>query len=119
MTEEDALTQIQKDLQSIKLIYLDNVLTSLNRISEDMSEHLNKTMVKIQDLFEKNTNFFIQLSEENKSISAGITTLKENQVDQPATIGQMRNVLESIVKIDLHNLKSSFGILRNEFQFSH
>jgi len=116
---EDVLKEIKKDLQSIKLIYLDNVITSLKSISENIDEQLNESMVRIKDFFETNTNFFIQLNEGNDNILSKIDILSENQADQLETIAQTRDTLESIVKIDLNSLKTDFNIFRNEFLSSH
>jgi flagellar motility protein MotE (MotC chaperone) len=105
-TQED----IKKDLDSIKASYVTDIVGRMGSLSKNITETVATSTEKTNNQYESSITSFVAISEDLKGMGSNLSALIENQTDQLATIGELRDRVNAIIQVELASLRDRITI---------
>lgn len=109
-TFETTAEETKNDLKFIKVSYVEDVVGSMRKLSDEISNIVNTSSEEIRGRFEASVNNFVVISDKLNDIESDLNALIENQTDQLATVAELRDRVNAIIQVELASLRDRIAI---------
>jgi hypothetical protein len=109
-TFERTTEETRNDLKFIKVSYVEDVVVNMRNLSQEITDMVRTSGEKTNQQFEASVTSFTPIQEQLNSIETSLNTLIENQTDQLATVGELRDRVNAIIQVELSSLRDRIAI---------
>ncbi|UCG89845.1 MAG: hypothetical protein JSU57_05130 [Candidatus Heimdallarchaeota archaeon] len=102
--------ETKNDLKFIKVSYVEDVVGSMRKLSNDISTMVDSSAEETKGRFEASINNFVVISDKLDNVVSNLNALIENQTDQLATVAELRDRVNAIIQVELASLRDRIAI---------
>jgi len=103
-------TETRDDLKFIKVSYVEDVVGNMRNLSSQISDMVKTSTEKTKEEYEATQLLFTVINETLQQIESRLNSLLENQADQLATVGELRDRVNAIIQVELSSLRDRIVI---------
>ncbi|UCE14801.1 MAG: hypothetical protein JSV04_06365 [Candidatus Heimdallarchaeota archaeon] len=109
-TFEKTAVETKNDLKFIKVSYVEDVVGSMRKLSDEISTIVGSSSEETKGRFEASINNFVVISDKLDNVESNLNALIENQTDQLATVAELRDRVNAIIQVELTSLRDRIAI---------
>ncbi len=102
--------ETKNDLKFIKVSYVEDVVGSMRRLSNDITTMVDSSTEETKGRFEASINNFVVISDKLDNVVSNLNALIENQTDQLTTVAELRDRVNAIIQVELTSLRDRISI---------
>ncbi|MFX1282206.1 MAG: hypothetical protein ACFFB5_01065 [Promethearchaeota archaeon] len=102
--------ETKNDLKFIKVSYVEDVVGSMRKLSNDITTMVESSTEETKGRFEASINNFVVISDKLDNVVSNLSALIENQTDQLATVAELRDRVNAIIQVELASLRDRIAI---------
>ncbi|WP_455140196.1 hypothetical protein [Candidatus Hodarchaeum mangrovi] len=107
---ESLAKETRDDLKFIKVSYVEDVVGNMRNLSLQISDMVKTSTEKTKEQYEASITNFLMINDALQQIESGLNSLLENQADQLATVGELRDRVNAIIQVELSSLRDRIVI---------
>jgi len=107
---ESLAVETREDLKFIKVSYVEDVVGNMRNLSKEISDMVKTSTERTKEQYEASITNFLMINDALQQIETRVNSLLENQADQLATVGELRDRVNAIIQVELAALRDRIVI---------